>query len=90
MCASVLLVVCASALLVVCASALLVVCDFALLVVLQCICKVCVSFPLVVVYASALQFHVCLCISSYAFLQSSLFVYLWVIALVVLYPESAK
>ena len=69
-CAFALLVVCASALLVVCASALLVVCASVLLIVLQCIAR-CVFFPLVVVCASALQFHVCLCIASYAFLQCS-------------------
>ena len=56
LCASALLVVCASALLVVCASALLVVCAFALLVVLQCIAR-CVSFPSVVVCASACFEH---------------------------------
>ena len=67
-CFCIAIVACASALLVVCASALLVVCTSALLVA-SVHCKV--SFPSVVVCASALQCHVCLCIARYAFLQCS-------------------
>ena len=88
-CASALLVVCASALLVVCASALLAVCASALLVVLQCIAR-CVSFPSVVVCASALQCHVCLCIASYAFLQYSYVCGSGVTALVFVIPRISQ
>ena len=76
-------------LLVVCASALLVVCASALLVVLQCIAR-CVSFPSVVVCASALQFQVCLCIARYAFLQCSCVCGSGVTALAVVIPRISQ
>ena len=75
-----------AALLVVCASALLVVCASALLVVLQCIAR----FPSVVVCASVLQFHVCLCIARYAFQQCSCVCGSGVTALVVVIPRISQ